>query len=61
MALWVNLLVNSGNWGSSFVFVKLITDSMYPFAFAAVGAILQAAVPLMVAVTAQERRAGEWS
>ena len=33
--LWVNLLVISGTWGSSFVFVKLITVSMQPFAFAA--------------------------
>lgn len=33
--LWVNLIVISGTWGSSFVFVKLITESMYPFAFAA--------------------------
>jgi len=35
LALWVNLLVISGTWGSSLVFVKLITESMYPFAFAA--------------------------
>jgi drug/metabolite transporter (DMT)-like permease len=34
-ALWVNLIVISGTWGSSFVFVKLITESMQPFAFAA--------------------------
>jgi drug/metabolite transporter (DMT)-like permease len=34
-ALWVNLIVISGTWGSSFVFVKLITESMHPFAFAA--------------------------
>ncbi len=34
-ALWVNLLVISGTWGSSFVLVKLITELMYPFAFAA--------------------------
>jgi drug/metabolite transporter (DMT)-like permease len=34
-ALWVNLIVISGAWGSSFVFVKLITHSMHPFAFAA--------------------------
>jgi len=33
--LWVNLIVISGTWGSSFVFVKLITESMQPFAFAA--------------------------
>jgi drug/metabolite transporter (DMT)-like permease len=33
--LWVNLIVISGTWGSSFVFVKLITASMDPFAFAA--------------------------
>jgi drug/metabolite transporter (DMT)-like permease len=35
LVLWVNLLVISGTWGSSFVLVKLITESMYPFAFAA--------------------------
>src|SRR5215471_8410978 len=33
--LWLNLVVISGTWGSSFVFVKLITESMPPFAFAA--------------------------
>jgi drug/metabolite transporter (DMT)-like permease len=33
--LWVNLLVISGTWGSSFALVKLITESMHPFAFAA--------------------------
>src|SRR5438132_12999681 len=34
--LRVNLMiVISGTWGSSFVFVKLITESMHPFAFAA--------------------------
>jgi drug/metabolite transporter (DMT)-like permease len=33
--LWVNLIVISGTWGSSFAFVKLITRSMDPFAFTA--------------------------
>ena len=33
--LWLNLIVISGGWGSSFVFVKLISESMHPFAFAA--------------------------
>ncbi len=33
--LWLNLIVISGTWGSSFVFVKLITELMHPFAFAA--------------------------
>jgi drug/metabolite transporter (DMT)-like permease len=33
--LWVNLIVISGTWGSSFAFVKLISESMQPFAFAA--------------------------
>jgi len=33
--LWLNLIIISGTWGSSFVFVKLITQSMHPFAFAA--------------------------
>jgi hypothetical protein len=33
--LWLNLIVISGTWGSSFVPVRLITESMHPFAFAA--------------------------
>lgn len=33
--LWINLIVISGTWGSSFVLVKLITQTMPPFAFAA--------------------------
>ena len=33
--LWLNLIVISGTWGSSFVLVRLITESMHPFAFAA--------------------------
>src|SRR5215475_3677839 len=33
--LWMNLIVISATWGSSFVFIKLITESMHPFAFAA--------------------------
>jgi drug/metabolite transporter (DMT)-like permease len=33
--LWMNLIVISGTWGSSFAFVKLISESMQPFAFAA--------------------------
>ncbi len=32
--LWLNLIVISGTWGSSFVLVRLITESMHPFAFA---------------------------
>jgi len=34
-ALWVNLIVISGTWGSSFVFVNLITESINRFACAA--------------------------
>ena len=33
--LWLNLIVISGTWGSSFALVRLITESMHPFAFAA--------------------------
>lgn len=33
--LWLNLIVISGTWGSSFAFVKLISEAMHPFAFAA--------------------------
>lgn len=34
-SLWLNLIVISGTWGSSFVLVRLITELMHPFAFAA--------------------------
>src|SRR6516162_1066376 len=34
-SLWLNLILISGTWGSSFVLVKLISQSMHPFAFAA--------------------------
>ena len=33
--LWLNLIVISGTWGSSFALVRLITESMHPFAYAA--------------------------
>jgi drug/metabolite transporter (DMT)-like permease len=33
--LWLNLIVISGTWGSSFVLVRLITEWIHPFAFAA--------------------------
>jgi drug/metabolite transporter (DMT)-like permease len=33
--LWLNLIVISGTWGSSFALVRLVTESMHPFAFAA--------------------------
>jgi drug/metabolite transporter (DMT)-like permease len=33
-ALWFNLALISGAWGSSFLFVKLISHSIPPFAFA---------------------------
>jgi|GEM_PF-279091 drug/metabolite transporter (DMT)-like permease len=33
--LWLNLAVISGTWGGSFLFVKLITPEVPPFAFAA--------------------------
>src|SRR5579885_1173462 len=32
--LWLNLAVISGTWGGSFLFVKLITPEVPPFAFA---------------------------
>ncbi len=50
--LWTNLIVISGTWGSSFVLVKLITASMYPFAFAASrGFIAMAALLAWLALT----------
>jgi hypothetical protein len=45
--MWVNPIVISGRWGSSFVFVKLITESMHPFAFAASRGLI-AMSPLLV-------------
>src|SRR3954454_8087675 len=33
--LWLDLVLISGMWGSSFLFIKLINDSVPPFAFAA--------------------------
>jgi len=33
--LWFNLVLISGMWGSSFLFIKLINDSVPPFSFAA--------------------------
>src|SRR6266849_4994607 len=53
--LWVNLIVISGTWGSSFVFVKLITESMYPFAFAASRGFI--AMAALLAWLALRRRA----
>ena len=52
LALWVNLIVISGTWGSSFVLVKLITESMHPFAFAAArGFIAMTALLAWLALT----------
>src|SRR5260370_38844280 len=53
--LWTNLIVISGTWGSSFVFVKLITESMYPFAFAASRGFI--AMAALLAWLALRRRA----
>jgi drug/metabolite transporter (DMT)-like permease len=53
--LWTNLIVISGTWGSSFVFVKLITESMYPFAFAASRGFI--AMTALLAWLASRRRA----
>jgi drug/metabolite transporter (DMT)-like permease len=55
LALWVNLLVISGTWGSSLVFVKLITVSIYPFAFAASRGFI--AMAALLAWLASRRRA----
>src|SRR5205085_5457423 len=45
-ALWVNLLLISGTWGSSFVLVKLFTESIHPFAFAASLGLIAMSAPL---------------
>jgi drug/metabolite transporter (DMT)-like permease len=50
-ALWVNVVVISGTWGSSFVFAKWITESMHPFAFAALrGFIVMSALLVWLAL-----------
>src|SRR3954470_10570652 len=33
--LWLNLVLISGMWGSSFLFIKFISNSVPPFSFAA--------------------------
>jgi drug/metabolite transporter (DMT)-like permease len=53
--LWINLTVISGTWGSSFVLVKLITESMPPFAFAASRGFI--AMAALLAWLALRRRA----
>jgi len=56
--LWVNLIVISGTWGSSFAFVKLISESMQPFAFAASrGFIATAALLAWLALQRQTQAA----
>ena len=55
MALWANLLLISGPWGSSFVLVKLITESMYLFAYAALRGFV--AMTALLAWVASRRRA----
>jgi drug/metabolite transporter (DMT)-like permease len=56
--LWVNLIVISGTWGSSFVFVKLVTESMHPFAFAASrGFIAMSALLAWLALRSRTRSA----
>src|SRR5262245_13957227 len=55
--LWLNLIVISGAWGSSFVFVKLITQSMPPFAFAALrGFIAMAALLVWLVLWSRTNR-----
>ena len=53
--LWTNLIVISGTWGNSFVCVKLITESIYPFAFAASRGFI--AMAALLARLASRRRA----
>jgi drug/metabolite transporter (DMT)-like permease len=54
LALWANLLVISGTWGSSFVLVKLITESMYLVAYAALRGFV--AMTALLAWVASRRR-----
>lgn len=50
-AEWANLLLISAAWGSSFLFVKLISASVPPFAFAAErGLIAMAALLVWIAI-----------
>ena len=45
--LWLNLVLISGMWGSSFLFIKLISNSVPPFSFAAARGFI-ATVALLV-------------
>ena len=53
-ALWVNLSGTSGRWASSFVFVKLIAESMRPSEFpASRGYITMSALLVWMALRSQ--------
>lgn len=59
--LWLNLVVISGTWGSSFLFVKLISQSMPPFAFSALrGFIAMAALLAWVFVRTNAADETDW-
>src|SRR4051812_17393139 len=59
--LWLNLAMISGMWGSSFLFIKLMNDSVPPFSFAAargfiaMAALLAWLVACKVSLHARER------
>jgi drug/metabolite transporter (DMT)-like permease len=59
--LWLNLVVVSGTWGSSFLFVKLISQAVPPFAFAAVrGFIAMAALLAWIVIRNLSGHTGGW-
>jgi drug/metabolite transporter (DMT)-like permease len=59
--LWFNLAVISGAWGSSFLFVKLISHSLQPFTFASArGAIAALALLAWLAIRDRSRLAEGW-
>ena len=59
--LWFNLVLISGMWGSSFLFIKLISNSVPPFSFAAArGFIAMAALLVWLIVRRAPIYPNEW-
>jgi drug/metabolite transporter (DMT)-like permease len=59
--LWLNLVLISGMWGSSFLFIKLISNSVPPFSFAAArGFIAMAALLAWLILRKPPTYANDW-
>jgi drug/metabolite transporter (DMT)-like permease len=59
--LWLNLVLISGMWGSSFLFIKLISNSVPPFSFAAArGFIAVAALLVWLLIRKAPIHSNDW-